>query len=130
MRTWSTTWIKTAAFLPLLLCLGGCWDRTELNDLALITALAFDQAENNQVRATVQFILPQNQAGGGTMGGGAAGAGAAKRTSVRSEMGRDISDALSKLQREIPRRMFWGSAKCLFSVNPWPKRESGNISIF
>ncbi|MCM3699631.1 Ger(x)C family spore germination protein [Paenibacillus macerans] len=111
MKTWITTWIKTTAFLPLLLCLGGCWDRTELNDLSLVTALAFDQAENNQIRATVQFILPQNQAGGGTMGGGAAGAGATKRTSIRSEMGRDITDALSKLQREIPRKMFWGQCK-------------------
>lgn len=111
MKTWIATWIKTAAFLPLLLCLGGCWDRTELNNLALVTALAFDQAENNQVRATVQFILPQNQAGGGTTGGGAAGAGSTKRTSMRSEMGRDITDALSKLQREIPRKMFWGQCK-------------------
>ncbi|CAM4426469.1 MAG: Ger(x)C family spore germination protein [Paenibacillus macerans] len=111
MKTSIKTWIKMAAFLPLLLCLGGCWDRTELNDLALVTALAIDQAENNQVRATVQFILPQNQSGGGMTGGGAAGGGASKRTSIRTEMGRDITDALSKLQREIPRKMFWGQCR-------------------
>ncbi|WP_068501171.1 Ger(x)C family spore germination protein [Paenibacillus kribbensis] len=111
MKTWIRTWIKTAVFIPLLLVLGGCWDRTELNDLALITALAFDKVENNQVRATVQFVLPQNQSGGGTTGGGATGGGAARRTSVRSETGFDITDALSKLQRVIPREMFWGQCR-------------------
>ncbi len=97
--------------LPLLLLLGGCWDRVELNDLALITALAFDEAENHQVRATVQFVLPQNLAGGGTSGGGATGGGPAKRTATRSQTGIDITDAISKLQREISREMFWGQCR-------------------
>lgn len=111
MKTGIKIWMKMAVSIPLLLLLAGCWDRTELNDLALITALAFDEAENNQVRATVQFVLPQNQAGGGTSGGGAMGGGAAKRTSIRSETGIDITDAISKLQREIPRELFWGQCR-------------------
>ncbi|MGW9528351.1 Ger(x)C family spore germination protein [Paenibacillus terrae] len=111
MKTWMRTLMKTAVFIPLLLLLGGCWDRTELNDLALISALAFDEAENNQVRATVQLIIPQNQTGGGAMGGGPSGGGAAKRTAIRSETGLNITDALSKLQRKIPREMFWGQCR-------------------
>ncbi|MFB5673392.1 Ger(x)C family spore germination protein [Paenibacillus terreus] len=111
MKTWTRTLMMTAVCILVLLLLGGCWDRTELNDLTLISALAFDTAENHQIRATVQFIIPQNQTGGGAAGGGPSGGGMAKRTSIRSETGINISDALSKLQRKLPRKMFWGQCK-------------------
>ncbi|MFM9278671.1 Ger(x)C family spore germination protein [Paenibacillus jiagnxiensis] len=112
MKTWIRILMMTTISIPLLLVLGGCWDRTELNDLTLVSALAIDKAENHRVRATVQVIIPQNQGGGtGTAGGGPSGGGAAKRTATRSETGINISDALSKLQRKIPRRMFWGQCR-------------------
>ncbi|WP_449267218.1 Ger(x)C family spore germination protein, partial [Gordoniibacillus kamchatkensis] len=53
--------IRLAIFSALLSLLPGCWDRTELNDLALVTALVFDKAENNQIQLTAQIIIPQNQ---------------------------------------------------------------------
>ncbi|NWL89119.1 MULTISPECIES: Ger(x)C family spore germination protein [unclassified Paenibacillus] len=103
-------WIlKAVISFPLLLLLGGCWDRIELDDMALISALAFDEAENNEVRATVQVILPQAQIGSGTSGGGTSPAVA--KTTVQSETGIDIADALSKLQRELSRDMFWGQCR-------------------
>ncbi|NRF93274.1 Ger(x)C family spore germination protein [Paenibacillus frigoriresistens] len=102
--------IKSLILILLISLLGGCWDRTELNDLALITALAFDKAENNQVKVTVQIVIPQVQGGVGMMGG--SGGSAAKKTTVRTEEhGFDTADALSKLQRKIPRRLFWGQCK-------------------
>lgn len=101
--------IKLCFAVSIFVFLEGCWDRTELNDLALITAMAFDAAEDKQIRATVQIIIPQNQGGGG-MSGGVSG-GAPKKTTVRSEKGFNISDALSKLQRKIPRKLFWGQCK-------------------
>lgn len=97
-------------FVPMLLLLGGCWDRTELNDLAIVTALAFDQAENGLIRTTVQVVVPQNQ-GGGPTGTGSGGGQSGKRTTVRSAAGFDAADALSKLQRLSPRRLFWGQCK-------------------
>ncbi|MDQ8734180.1 Ger(x)C family spore germination protein [Paenibacillus sp. LHD-38] len=100
---------KLCILVSLFVFLAGCWDRTELNDLALITAMAFDQAEDKQIQVTVQIIIPQNQGGGG-MTGGTSG-GAPKKTTVRGEKGINISDALSKLQRKIPRRLFWGQCK-------------------
>ncbi|KIL39014.1 spore gernimation protein GerC, partial [Gordoniibacillus kamchatkensis] len=48
---------------------------------------------------------------GGRRGGGGGGGGAAKRTTIRSEKGFDTADALSKLQRKIPRKLFWGQCK-------------------
>lgn len=105
------TFKKLSVAILLILLLGGCWDRTELNDLALVTALAFDMAENKQIRTTAQVIIPQNQSGAGMMGGGGAGGGTARRTVMRSEQGSNIADALSKLQRKIPRKLFWGQCK-------------------
>ncbi|ULL13176.1 Ger(x)C family spore germination protein [Paenibacillus sp. H1-7] len=102
---------KPAVAVLLLILLGGCWDRTELNDLAVVTALALDMGENNQIRTTIQVIIPQNQGAGGMMGGGGTGGGAARRTTIRSEQGSNIADALSKLQRKMPRKLFWGQCK-------------------
>ncbi|RAP78584.1 Ger(x)C family spore germination protein [Paenibacillus montanisoli] len=100
-------------FVPLLLAcmlLGGCWDRTELNDLALVTALAIDKAKNNQVRVTAQIFLPKNQMGSsGAAGGGGGGGG--HPTATRSELGENTADALSKLQQIVPRKLFWGQCK-------------------
>ncbi|NOU97273.1 Ger(x)C family spore germination protein [Paenibacillus sp. LMG 31456] len=104
-------WIKLALVLPPFLLLGGCWDRTELNDLSVITALAFDKAENNMIQATAQIIIPQNQSGSGMMGGGGSGGGTAKKTSINTEKGINIADALSKLQQKTPRKLFWGQCK-------------------
>lgn len=100
--------LKLCILVSIFAFLEGCWDRTELNDLALITAMSFDLAEDKQIETTVQIIIPQNQGGG--MTGGASG-GAPKKTTVRSEKGINISDALSKLQRKIPRKLFWGQCK-------------------
>lgn len=112
---------KLWLILVSLFFLPGCWDRVELNDLSLITALAFDQAENNQIQVTIQFVIPQNQSGGGLLGGGG-GSGGDKRTTVRSEKGADIAHALSKLQRIMPRKLFWGQCKVFIFSEEVAKR--------
>lgn len=103
--------MKLAVPILSLFLLAGCWDRTELNDLALITALAMDTAKNNKVQVTAQIIIPQSQPGvGGAMGGGAGG-GAPNRTITRTGKGVNISDALANLQLILPRKQFWGQCK-------------------
>ncbi|MEV5028312.1 Ger(x)C family spore germination protein [Paenibacillus sp. LPE1-1-1.1] len=100
--------LKLCILLTLFVFLEGCWDRTELNDLALVTAMSFDLTKDKQIQTTIQVIIPQNQGGG--LSGGVSG-GAPKKTTIRGEKGINISDALSKLQRKIPRRLFWGQCK-------------------
>lgn len=102
------TIIKFTVIGLLLLLLGGCWDRTEINDLALITALALDQTENGQIQATVQIIIPQNQGGMNASGGNGSHS---KPVTTRSEHGANITEALSKLQRVMSRKQFWGQCK-------------------
>ncbi|WP_336789725.1 Ger(x)C family spore germination protein [Paenibacillus sp. MMO-177] len=92
-----------------MLTLTGCWDRTELNDLALITATAFDKGIHNKMQVTVQVIIPQNQGSGQQATGSSGGGG--PRAITRSAEGINIEDALSKLQRKMPRRLFWGQCK-------------------
>ncbi|PWW07133.1 spore germination protein KC [Paenibacillus cellulosilyticus] len=103
--------IRASLLVPLIVMLTGCWDRNELNDLALVTALALDVGEDNQIDTTIQFLLPRSQSGVGGTGGGGGGSGTSRDTAVRHAQGSNIADALSKLQRRLPRKLFWGQCK-------------------
>ncbi|MDR6551736.1 Ger(x)C family spore germination protein [Paenibacillus qinlingensis] len=102
---------KICLLLLSICVLAGCWDRTELNDLALISALALDQTEDNQIQVTAQILVPQSQDGAGVSGASGGSNGAARHTVIRTGKGLNMSDALSKLQRVVPRKLFWGQCK-------------------
>ncbi|MFJ7976847.1 Ger(x)C family spore germination protein [Peribacillus sp. NPDC096379] len=91
------------------LLVSGCWDRVEVNDLAIVTAAAIDKKDDNQIELSLQIFIPKALSSGGGQGGGTGGGGAV--TLVTSHKGSNISDALSKLQSEFPRRVFWGHCK-------------------
>lgn len=95
--------------LGLLLLLSGCWDRIEINDLAIVTAAAIDKKGDDQIELSLQIFIPKSLSMGGGQGGGGAGGGAV--TLIASEKGSNLSDALSKLQSELPRKVFWGQCK-------------------
>ncbi|MDP4104903.1 MAG: Ger(x)C family spore germination protein [Bacillota bacterium] len=101
-------------FLLLTVCgsiflLSGCWDRIEVNDLAIVTGAAIDKTRDNHVVLSVQIFLPKALSSGGGQGGGGSSGGAI--TLVASQKGINLSDALSKLQGIIPRKVFWGQCK-------------------
>ena len=101
-------------FLLLIVCgsillLSGCWDRVEINDLAIVTAAAIDKKDSNHFELTVQVFLPKALSSGGGQSGGGSSAGAI--TIVTSEKGINLADALSRLQGSLPRRVFWGQCK-------------------
>jgi spore germination protein KC len=91
-----------------LMLLSGCWDRTEVNDLALIVGLGIDQKKDGKIMLTVQLVVPKSIGGGGQMGGGGGGGG---ETIVRSGTGATVADAISNLQEKLSRRVFWGHTK-------------------
>lgn len=101
---------KAGIYLILMaaLLLNGCWDRTEINDLALITAVAIDQAKDQTIELSVQMVIPRQIGGGQSIGEGSSGD---QYTIVRTEYGSNIADALSKLQSVVPRKIFWGQCK-------------------
>ncbi|UOF89275.1 Ger(x)C family spore germination protein [Fodinisporobacter ferrooxydans] len=89
------------ACFPLLT---GCWDRKEINDLAIVLTTAIDKTEDKMTEVSVQVLLPQ------AVGGGLQGGGDSKKrlTIVRSATGQNFVDAMSKIQGKVPRRLFWG----------------------
>ncbi|MGG4197640.1 Ger(x)C family spore germination protein [Peribacillus frigoritolerans] len=90
--------------------LSGCWDRIEITDLAIVTAAAIDKRGNDQIELSVQVFIPSSISSGGGQGGSSQGGGGVT-TMVRNEKGSNISDALSKLQSKLPRKVFWGHCK-------------------
>lgn len=90
-------------YIPIV---SGCWDRVELQDLGIITAVAIDQLEEEKIMVSVQLFIPRAITSGET--GEDPGQGS---TFVREGIGDNLSDAISKLQMNIPRELFWGQCK-------------------
>jgi len=86
--------------------LSGCWDRVELQDLAIITGLAIDRVDNEKIKVTAQIFIPRSITSGET--GEDPGLGS---TYIREGIGNNLANAISMLQISIPRRIFWGQCK-------------------
>jgi spore germination protein KC len=88
-----------------VLLLTGCWDRTEVNDLGLVTAAGIDKISNKAIELSVLVYIPKSASEQSMDGRGGSGSG---QTLVRSAKGVTIADAMSKLQQKLPRHIFWG----------------------
>ncbi|WP_276736664.1 Ger(x)C family spore germination protein [Bacillus sp. (in: firmicutes)] len=86
---------------PLLFCmlLAGCWDRTEINDIAFVVSSAIDK-KKDQYQVALQIPLV-GQLGGQTGGGG--GTAGSKTWYVDSASGTTIKEANNKLQTSLSR---------------------------
>jgi len=91
-----------------ILVLSGCWDRVEVNDLAIVTGAGIDKSDNNQIELSLQIFIPKTLGSGGGQTGGSGGG---KMTVTASHTGKNIADALSRLQGILPREVFWGQCK-------------------
>jgi spore germination protein KC len=97
----------------LLLCsvaalLTGCWDRKEVNDLALVTAAGLDKKKDNRYELSIQIFIPRETGNGQkniSTGGGKDSGG---QTTVRTVEGATIAEAMSLMQESESRRIFWG----------------------
>lgn len=96
--------LSVLALAGLALILPGCWDRTEINDIAFVLISAMDKAENGLVRFTMMIPLPGQMGGPGGGGGGTSGN---KSYYIDSETDRTFREARAKLQKRMSRRMFF-----------------------
>ncbi|HAM79836.1 Ger(x)C family spore germination protein [Ornithinibacillus bavariensis] len=100
--------------LLLLICtfpflLSGCWDRIEINDMAIIVATGIDLTDEGEVELSVQIVNPQGLGGSGSGGGQLGGSGSVgTMVSLEKATGKTIYDARSKLQEKVPRSLFLG----------------------
>ena len=104
--------MKRVLLIPVIflctLSLAGCWDRIEINDLAILTAVAFDKVNEKEIELSVQVFVPRSLSGSnGIIGGG----GNLPTTLMRTTKGLNVADALSKMQENLPRTIFWGHCK-------------------
>lgn len=96
------------AILLFSLFLSGCWDRTEVNDLAIVIATGLDITDEGEIELSAQFVNPKEYSvGQGGVGGG-------KLTTVEKATGKTIADASSKLQQKVSRTLFPGHSRVLF----------------
>jgi len=102
---------KVVVLIALLatLPLSGCWDRTEVNDVAIVLAMAIDK-EQDGYRLSVIIPLPGNLGGPSGGGGGTSGE---KSYIVDFDTGPTISEASSRLQSRLSRKLFYAHLKVL-----------------
>jgi spore germination protein KC len=80
--------------------LTGCWDRIEVNDLALVMASGLDQATGQNIRLTSQIAIP-------SQGGQSASSSSIQLPFlVVSSVGTDIINAKQKIQEKLSRRLY------------------------
>lgn len=86
-------------------CLVGCWDREELDRLALVVAVGVDQAdEPGKVRLTAQIVKPAKvktpESGGGS-------GGEEQPVWIPTGTGKTVFEALRSFAALSPRRLYW-----------------------
>ena len=97
--------------------IGGCWGRTEVDDLALVMAIGLDKGEDNTVYVTLQIAVPRAVASGGAEGGGpSAGGGGAGASLITTMRGRSILGLVDMANTYIDRRLSFLHSKVLIVV--------------
>ncbi|HEU4964160.1 MAG TPA: Ger(x)C family spore germination protein [Bacilli bacterium] len=91
--------------------LTGCWDRIEINDVAIVMATSFDKTKDGQYSVAVQMAIPGNM--GGSSGGGGGGSSGQKPYYVDSDVGKTIREANDRLQARLSRRLYFAHRRIL-----------------
>lgn len=96
-------------FLSLLLLIPilGCWDRNEINDIAIVTGTGFDKVGEKNYRVAVQAPLPGEMGGSGSHGGGGGTSGGATFF-LDAGFGKSVRDANEDVQKRMSRRLTFG----------------------
>ncbi|ULO06869.1 Ger(x)C family spore germination protein [Paenibacillus sp. 19GGS1-52] len=94
---------KCLAILVFLGLITGCWDRKEMDDLALIMASGFDITDDGQIEVTLQIALPTGIPSAVQTGGSGK-----KSVVVLSAKGSSASEAAGRLQQQLSRILYFG----------------------
>lgn len=90
-------------FLAGTLLIAGCWDRREVNDIALVVAMAIDKEDDGMIRFSIQVPIV-SQLGGPSGEGGGGGGG---RFYVDSAVARTLREANAIMQSRLPRHVYY-----------------------
>lgn len=121
---------KPFIILFILLCpvlLTGCWDRTELKDINIVSAIGIDVGGDdvdNRYRVTVQLIN-EGLITGATQGGKGEGA----PVTTFSAKGSNVAEALRKIGPKLPRELFFPHIQ-LMVIGEELARQKGIQDLF
>ena len=87
----------------------GCWDRTELNELAIVLASGSDWSEDGQYELSDQIAIPAQLSSGQSSSGGQG-----KGYFVVWGQGHDLLEAAQELQTRLSRKIFLGHRRAIF----------------
>lgn len=93
-----------------LLFLTGCWDRQEVNDIAIVLGGTLDLEEDGKIRGSIQYALP-GQLGGPEGGGG--GTSGQKSWNMDSAVSVSVKGITDELQRSTSRQLEYSHRRVL-----------------
>ena len=115
----------------LLVALTGCWDLNEIEDLALVQAIAIDKSREHEggFRILVQVVDPSAVAGGG-QGGGAMQRGGGRKATFRNYAaeGESILSTFRELSHITSRRLFYAHTQVI-TISEELARERGVAGV-
>lgn len=82
----------------------GCWDRREVNDMAIVIAMAMDKEGDGRYRLSIQVPLVSSL---GAQSGGGGGTSGDKSYYVDSAVGRTIREANGFIQARMSREIYY-----------------------
>ncbi|HHT71973.1 MAG TPA: Ger(x)C family spore germination protein [Firmicutes bacterium] len=96
--------LLSLALLISPICLSGCWDRREINELAVVSSLGIDK-EDDIWKITAEIFRPTM--GGGEDGSSGGGGGGPKRQVwIAQGQGYTLLGALRDMALKVPRRVY------------------------
>lgn len=107
-----------------ILFVSGCWNQKELNDLAIISAMAIDKNDDGKYVKTIQLVNPGSVAGGLQGGGG----GQSPAVTVYTATGDSVLEAHFNASSKISRRLYHAHAN-LIVVSEELAKEDGITTI-
>lgn len=84
--------------------LSGCWDRRELNQLAIAVAIGFDKVDDEYL-VSAQIIVPSEMSTNGGTG--------SSQVTLFTAQGETIYEAFRKMTKELPRKIYPGHLQIL-----------------
>ena len=87
--------------------LSGCWDRIEINDIAIVTAVGIDKMDDGDICLSLLIPVPKMLS--------SVGGGAEDKTStiLVSERGKGTVDAFRKVQDKLPREIMFSHIRVI-----------------
>lgn len=117
-------WFLLFLIMTSAVFISGCWSQKELNEIAIISAMAIDKNEEGKYVKTIQLVNPGNVAGG-LQGGGS---GQSPTVTVYTAMGDSVLEAHFHATTKISRRLYHAHAN-LIVIGEELAREEGITDI-